>query len=290
MMIGVVGLGAVGMFLVYSLNRAGIEPLVVTRTWHDDYVFVVGGERVRLRFRRVSSLPSDVKRTLLCVKAYDTSNALKSAVGTVTVFQNGIGGLELARNMLGRAYGAVVTYGVTRIGGTAELRGTGEIILDDAYIAELLERGGVRTRVVEDIDSYRWLKTIVNAAINPITAVLGSKNAVILSNPWARSLAAQVVSEGKAVAKRLGIGLPEDPWTSLVRVVEATGENMSSTLQDVLAGRPTEVDYMNGAIVRYGSAHGVAVPVNRVLWFAVRGLVQAGFASRRVAFLCGACM
>ena len=275
-MIGVVGLGAVGMFLVYSLNMAGIEPLVVTRTWHDEYVFVVDGERVRLRFVRVEALPRDVKRTLLCVKAYDTPNALRHISGPVTVFQNGIGGLELARRVLGHAYGAVVTYGITRSGGTAELRGRGEVILDDEYTAELLEKGGVRVRVAKDIDSYRWLKTIVNAAVNPITALLGARNAVVLANPWARSLAAQAVAEGRTVAVKLGIRLPDDPWTSLVRVVEATAENMSSTLQDVLAGRPTEVDYLNGAIVRYGAMHGIDTPVNRVLWLAVKSLAEVG--------------
>ncbi len=99
---------------------------------------------------------------------------------------------------------------------------------------------------------------IVNAAINPITAILRARNGVILEDPNARALAEAVVREGVDVVNRLGIRLPSDPLAETLRVAEATRDNQSSMLQDVLNRRRTEVDYINGAIVTRGGRGGLA--------------------------------
>ncbi|WP_446751624.1 ketopantoate reductase family protein [Vulcanisaeta sp. JCM 16161] len=272
-MFGIIGLGAVGLLLAHFLNNAGYVPYVVTRTRYEDYVIRFNGD-YRVEVKLVDYLPSDVKYSLIAVKAYDTEMIINKIVGVPVVFQNGIGGLELIRERLGVGYGTVVTYGITRSGNVAEVRGVGEIMLPSLIgeVADTLRAGGANVRVVDDIEPYRWLKVIVNAAINPITAILRARNGVILEDPNARALAEMVVKEGVDVVNRLGIRLPSDPLTETLRVAEATKNNYSSMLQDVLNRRRTEVDYINGAIVTRGREVNVSTPVNYVLWLLVRSL------------------
>ena len=272
-MFGVIGLGGVGLLLAYFLNNAGYVPYAVVRTRYGRYVVRFNGEH-EIRVRLVDRLPSDVRYALIAVKAYDTGSIIDKVVGVPVVFQNGIGGLELVRERLGVGYGAVVTYGVTRSGGVAEVRGVGEFILPSSVgeVADALRAGGANVRVVDDVEPYRWLKVIVNAAINPITAILRARNGVILEDPSARALAEAVVREGVGVVDRLGIRLPGDPFGEVLRVAEATRNNYSSMLQDILNRRRTEVDYINGAIVLRGREVGVDAPVNYTLWLLVRAL------------------
>ncbi len=118
---------------------------------------------------------------------------------------------------------------------------------------------------------------IVNAAINPVTAILRARNGVILEDPNARALAEAVVREGIEVVNRLGIRLPSDPLAETLRVAETTRDNKSSMLQDVLNRRRTEVDYINGAIVIKGREVGVNTPVNYVLWLLVKALEVSSY-------------
>jgi len=141
----IVGLGAVGSLLAYFLNSAGMRPYAVVRTGCERRVFC--GEACReLDVEAVPRAPPSVKYTLIAVKGPDTQSALEAAAGTPVLFQNGIGGLETARERFPNALGAVVTYGVYREGCRAELRGVGEIALPRGAeeVAEALERGGAR--------------------------------------------------------------------------------------------------------------------------------------------------
>ncbi|BDR93239.1 ketopantoate reductase family protein [Vulcanisaeta souniana] len=273
MVFGIIGLGGVGILLAHFLNNAGYVPYVVTRTHYGRYIIRFGEEH-EVRVKLVDKLPSGVKYTLIAVKAYDTESIIDKVVNTPVAFQNGIGNVELIRERLGIGYGAVITYGITRSGGVAEVRGVGEVILPSSVgeVADVLKAGGANVRVVDDIEPYRWLKVIINAAINPITAILRARNGVILEDPNARALVGAVVMEGVDVVNRLGIGLPSDPLAETLRVAEATRDNQSSMLQDVLNRRRTEVDYVNGAIVTRGREVGVSTPVNYVLWLLVKSL------------------
>lgn len=274
MMFAIVGLGAVGSMLAYFLNAAGIEPYAVVRSRCDEYRFCAGGsDCARLRVRVVSSLPSGVRYTLVAVKAPDTEGALKAAAGIPVIFQNGIGGLELARGRFPAAYGAVVTYGVYREGCRSELRGLGEIVLPRGAeeVAEALERGGARVRVVDDIEPYRWRKLVVNAALNPVTAILQAPNGVVLADPWARALAERLAEEAAAVARARGYPV-ESPAAEVFGVAEMTARNISSMAQDIARCRPTEVEFINGAVVKYGAALGVPTPYNHAVYLLIKSL------------------
>ncbi|MGC8544013.1 MAG: ketopantoate reductase family protein [Vulcanisaeta sp.] len=158
--------------------------------------------------------------------------------------------------------------------GTIELRGVGEVILpkEVVEVADVLSKGGASVRVVDDIEPYRWLKVIINAAINPITTILRAKNGIIIEDPSAKALAEAVVKEGATVAAKLGLRLPKDPLEEMLSVASRTRENVSSMLQDVLNRRRTEVDYINGAIAKYGELVGIETPVNYVLWHLIKAL------------------
>jgi len=268
---GIIGLGAVGSLLAYFLNRAGHVPNVVTRSRRESYVLKWGEETHILKVALGNELPP-VDYTLVAVKAYDTEAVVSKIRGVPIVFQNGIGGLELVKERLGVGFGTVVTYGVARIGDVAEVRGVGEIVLprETGEVADVLAAGGARVRVVEDIEPVRWLKLAVNAAINPVTALLRAKNGVVVENPYAKSLAVEAAREAGRVAEAVGVRLPADPVEETLRVAETTRDNVSSMLQDLSQCRRTEVDYINGAVVRLGERRGVEAPVNKVLWALVK--------------------
>lgn len=266
-MLRVIGLGAVGSLFTYFLNRAGVVPEVVQRRRCWEFLFCVEGDCEKLKFRE-GGAADDVGYTIVAVKAYDSRSVVPHLKGVAVVAQNGIGGYEEIKEAYPNSVPAVVTYGVYREGCRAELRGVGEIYLPSAVstLAELLERGGGRVRLVEDIEPYRWLKLAVNAAINAITALLQAPNGVIISSPYAQTLALEVAQEVLNVATALGVKMPRNPVEEVLRVASATAKNLSSTARDVAACAKTEIDYINGAVVKYGEALGVATPVNKALF------------------------
>ncbi len=144
-------------------------------------------------------------------------------------------------------------------------------------VCEMLRVANFEPHVVEDAQAVVWSKLIVNAAINPITTLLRVKNGEILTNPPARELMREIVKEAATVAKTLGIDLPFlDMMRAVEQVAERTAGNVSSMLQDVLRGAPTEVDAINGAVTKAGELKGIPTPVNRVVWLLVRAIPARG--------------
>jgi 2-dehydropantoate 2-reductase len=122
-------------------------------------------------------------------------------------------------------------------------------------------------------DSLVWGKLIVSSAINPITALLRIRNGQLLQDADLLSLAGAVAGEAASVAAALGVPLPdEEPQEAVARVAGQTAGNTSSMLADVLRGSRTEVDAINGAIVKQGERVGVKTPLNRLLWSLVKAI------------------
>ncbi|MGC9051475.1 ketopantoate reductase family protein [Pyrobaculum sp.] len=264
-MFRVVGLGAVGSLFTYFLNRAGYVPAAVQRRPCGEYLFCAGGACERLRFAAAGA--EEVRYTVVAVKAYDSPSAVPHLRGVAVVAQNGVGGFEAIREAYPNSVAAVVTYGVYREGCRSELRGVGEIYLPRsvAELGDVLRGGGARVVLVDDVEPYRWLKLAVNAAINAITAILQVPNGVVAEVGHARDLARAVVAEVMRVADALGVKMPADPFEEVLRVAAATAGNISSTARDLARCVRTEVDFINGAVVKYGEALGVATPVNAAL-------------------------
>jgi 2-dehydropantoate 2-reductase len=117
---------------------------------------------------------------------------------------------------------------------------------------------------------------VINAAINPLTALLGVANGELLTRPPARALMVSLAREAPAVAVALGIRLPyPDPVVAVESIARRTGANLSSMLQDVRRGAPTEIDAICGAIVKAGEQTDVTTPVNRTMWHLVEALVAS---------------
>jgi len=142
--------------------------------------------------------------------------------------------------------------------------------------AALFRSAGLETRVVTPIEPFVWAKAIVNAAVNPLTALAGVPNGELLERPdLARRLAA-VVREGAAVAAAAGIALPfADPVAYANDVVRSSAANRSSMLRDVERGRPTEIEAIAGALVRYAHRYGVPTPETERVLDEVRERVKA---------------
>ena len=228
---------------------------------------------------------------IISVKAYDTEEAIGQArplVGEGTLvlsLQNGLGNAEIIDKVLGDAniLCGVTSHGARLISpGVVEHTGVGATVVgahagcrrEDAVLVDgLLNDAGIETSVSEDIDRDVWAKVLVNAAINPIATILGKRNGYLLEHERSREIMKSVISEGVSVAGARGIGLSESEVMDMtLEVVRLTADNKCSMLQDVERGCRTEIDYINGAIVRLGEAAGISTPVNSDLTSQIKKL------------------
>jgi 2-dehydropantoate 2-reductase len=202
--------------------------------------------------------------------------------------QNGLGNFETLAASLGEER---VAYGVTTLGasliqpGLVRLAGDGPVTLGEhgriEEPAALLQKAGFQVEQVADPKSLLWGKLVINAAINPVTALLNVPNGELLKDPAAHALLQSAAREAAAVASACGIRLPyPDAVVAVESVAQRTAANYSSMLRDVQRGSPTEIDAISGAIVRAGNETGVPTPVNRTLWQLVKALEES--AERRV--------
>jgi 2-dehydropantoate 2-reductase len=140
----------------------------------------------------------------------------------------------------------------------------------------LLSSVGLNTRSRKAIEGEVWAKGVVNAAINPLTALWRVPNGDLLATPERRGLLAALVAEAAAVTQARGIALPlADPLAHTEKICRASATNHSSMLQDIERGRPTEIDSINGVIVAEGRRLGVPAPLNEAVWRLVRALTES---------------
>ncbi len=221
---------------------------------------------------------------IICVKSYDTKRAvqmIKPLLGentTVLTLQNGIGNVEIIAEEIGqdRVIAGVTNHGATLIkAGHIRHAGSGETIigrLDGKIpaqlrsIREILNRVGLETKISRDIKGLLWSKLIINVGINALSAVTRLPNGELVKSEACRQILKEAVSEAVRVAKKKRIKLIyDDPIAKVESVCEATSGNVSSMLQDILNKKKTEIDFINGVIVRQAQGLGVAAVVNSVL-------------------------
>lgn len=139
-------------------------------------------------------------------------------------------------------------------------------------LSDLLNRAGLRVIPLQDARGAQWTKLIFNASTNPVGALTLLHHGAATRFPPTGALFDALITEGEAVAKALGIELHGDPRALVQKGANAPGKHKASMLQDILAKRQTEVDFMNGAIAEWGEKTGVPTPLNRALWQLVKGL------------------
>jgi 2-dehydropantoate 2-reductase len=292
----VVGTGAMACLVAARLIAAGL-PAMMLGNW-DAGVDAVrrfgirvvqpdGGEQIYPA--RITDRPEDcagVRYAIVLVKSWQTARAARQLAeclhpaGIALTLQNGLGNRELLAAALGerRAALGITTLGSTLLG-PGVVRPAGEAVISlSAHpavpaLAELLQAAGFKIEMVADAEGLVWGKLVINAAINPLTALLGVANGELLERPSARLLMQAVAQETADVAAALGIPLPYlDPLEAAEAVARRTALNRSSMLQDVQRGAPTEIDAICGAIVGAGEQAGVPTPINRTLLQLIHGL------------------
>jgi len=163
----------------------------------------------------------------------------------------------------------LLDVGKVRFAGKGETvigRMDGKIPVEVRSIREIFSNAGLEIRVSRDIKGFLWSKLLINAGINPLTAITRLPNGKLLDFEGTRKILRSAVTEGIKIAKRKRIKLTyDDPLAKVEAVCEATSSNISSMLQDILNKKPTEIDFINGVIVRQGEELGIPVPVNSLL-------------------------
>jgi 2-dehydropantoate 2-reductase len=144
-------------------------------------------------------------------------------------------------------------------------------------LADACTRAGMPAHAVQDARGPQWRKVIFNASTNPIGALTGLTHGRVCERPDLRALVSGLVSEGKAVAAAQSIVLDSDPEQLIDHAAkpEVAYDHKASMLQDVEARRTTEIDFLNGGIVRFGREHGVPTPLNEAIWALVKGVEQS---------------
>jgi 2-dehydropantoate 2-reductase len=295
----IAGTGAMACLFGARLSAAGV-PVTLMGTWADGLKAIRrDGIRVKEPDGREIAYPARTARdpgkvqksplALVCVKSWQTERATRQLAGCLArdgialTLQNGMGNIETLEDLLGpqRAALGTTTAGANMLApGVVRPGGEGVIHLEDDWrtrlLRDLFSSSGFAVQTVDDPLALLWGKLVINAAINPLTALLNITNGELLERPQARSLMGAAAKEAAAVAAASGIDLPyPDPVAAAENVAAKTAPNLSSMLQDVLRGSPTEIDAISGAIVRVGEAAGIPTPVNRTLWSLVRSMEAA---------------
>lgn len=279
----VFGAGSIGSLLGGLLSRVH-DVTLIARPDHVELVnrngLVIDGLQewhVHPEARtEVAGLEADL--ALVTVKSYDCEVAARelsrASVDAVCSVQNGMGNEEtLAEFLSDPVLGGTTTYGADRRApGSVTMTGEGVVTLGLFHggdrdllmaIASAFDEAGINVETVDDIHTTLWRKLVVNAAINPVTALARCRNGAVADEPLA-SIARVAASETVAVAAETGIYLDEEAAIETVfDVARATADNRSSMLQDVLAERRTEIDAINATVV--DRTEEVAVPVNATL-------------------------
>jgi 2-dehydropantoate 2-reductase len=229
---------------------------------------------------------------IVATKAMHTGAAIEAtahafAEGCVATVQNGLGNEEtlaahVERVIRGTTFpaGRIVAPGHVQwdVKGDTTLGPYGDTAFEEVErLAAACTRAGMPTNAVRDARGTQWRKVIFNASTNPIGALTGLTHGRVCERPDLRSLVSGLVDEGKAVAAAQGIVLDADPEALIDHAAkpEVAYNHKASMLQDVEARRTTEVDYLNGGIVRFGREHGVPTPLNEAIWALVKGVEES---------------
>ncbi|NLB54445.1 MAG: 2-dehydropantoate 2-reductase [Lentisphaerae bacterium] len=291
MKIAIIGPGATGCLFASLLTEAGHSCHLIDKN-SDRADFIsrngiriegIGGKR---HINITSSLPENYKETpeltIVCVKAFDTEQAVISAKQfirpdtVVLSLQNGLGNLEAMQKHLPNTslLAGTTTQGATLLNKAQILHaGKGETIIgshsDHALaikITELLNNADIPATATDSLTQTLWSKLIINSAIGPVTALSGLRNGEILEQPHWNKLLINTALESASVAIGSGITLVyEDPAKAVTDVCRVTAANYSSMLQDVRAGRRTEIDAINGMIIEQAEQNNLESPLNRYL-------------------------
>lgn len=299
MRICVIGCGAIGSLFAAHLARAG-EAEVFAYDVSNDHVCAIrqhglriSGEADFTAHLRATTDAADIPRCDYGIVATKSTRTRPAIAATTRIFddhsavcsvQNGVGNEELIAEHVryvirGTTFPAGHVIEPGHVG--FEIRGdtwigpfepTATPMSKVEELAALITRAGLNTIATADARGAQWTKLIFNAGTNPVGALTQLHHGAAASLAPTGDLFDALIDEGIAVANALGIKLDGDPKALVRKAANAPGKHNASMLQDILAKRPTEVDFMNGAIVRWSEKTGVPTPLNRAVWQLIKGL------------------
>ena len=290
MKISVMGAGAVGSYYGAMLVQAGHDvtfigrPAQVAALREQGLLVEKDGNVTRLDVQ-ASAEPSAVASSdivIFSVKSSDTEAAAKaigpflSPQAIVLSFQNGVENPERLRRVLPQTVIATVVYVGTDMAAPNHVRyrGGGNLVIAASArsleLAALFNNAGISTEVSENALGALWAKFILNCAYNALSAITQMTYGTLAQGPEIDGVLHDAVQECLSVAAALGVSVPGDTWGMVAQVPVTMAAQRSSTAQDLARHKPSEIDYLNGYIVRKGRELSIPTPVNRTLYALVK--------------------
>jgi len=285
MKIAVMGAGAVGCYYGGMLARAGHAVTLIGRAQHMEAVRRNGLLMDTQAFKMYVPLQAATDArgiegahlVLCCVKAIDTANAAAQMAphlapdAVVLSLQNGVDNAERLQALLGREVLPAVVYVASEMAGPGEVKhhGRGELVIGPSAASEVLVSlfagAGVPVQISGNVPGALWAKLILNCAYNALSAITQLPYGRLVQGQGVDDVMRDVVAECLAVAAGEGVSVPGDVWEAVQRIAQTMPAQFSSTAQDLARHKRSEIDHLNGHVLRKGEALGIATPVNRVL-------------------------
>ncbi len=283
MRVAVMGAGAVGCYYGAVLARAGHRVTLIGRPALAEAISERGLVLDTAQGRETLSLeavtgPEGVAGAdvvLVCVKSGDTEEAGRSMLphlapqAVILSLQNGVDNGERLASVLGRPVVPVAVYVATAMEGAGHVRhhGRGDLILGPGgeVVAGHLIDAGIPATVSDRVRDALWAKLTINCAWNALSALSGKPYGQVFASEGFEAVLADVTAECRAVARASGVRLPDDMLAQVRAIASTMAGQHSSTAQDLARSRRTEIDHLNGFIVREGERLGIPTPANRVL-------------------------
>lgn len=285
MKIAVMGAGAVGCYYGAMLARAGHSVTLIGRPALVEAVRANGllleskqfTGRVPMQADTSPSAVKDADLVLFCVKSGDTESAgaeiasYLSPAATVLSMQNGVDNAARLSTVIGRKAVPVVVYVATEMAGPAHVRhhGRGDLAIGpsstSALIARVMTKAGLPSEISDKVLDALWTKLIINCAYNGLSAIAQLPYGELIRQPHVIETMRSIYEECVAVARADGINPPDDLWQSLLDISINMAGQRSSTAQDLAKGKKTEIEHLNGYVVRRGNDLGVLAPANRAV-------------------------
>ncbi|CAN5198877.1 2-dehydropantoate 2-reductase [soil metagenome] len=283
--IAVMGAGAVGCYYGGMLARAGHSVVLIGRP---DHVQAIARDGLRLEAHgrdehialEASTEPDDVrgaKLVLFCVKSTDTEPAAAQMQphlepdALLLTLQNGVDNAERLRLVITQPVAAAVVYVATEMAGPGHVRhhGRGELVIEpsagSAAVQQMLIAAGVPTEISANVRGALWAKLILNCAYNALSAISRLPYGRLVQGFGVTDVMRDVVAECLSVAAADGVEVAGDVPAAVARIAQSMPSQYSSTAQDLMRGKKSEIDHLNGFVLRRGEALGIATPANRVL-------------------------
>ena len=290
MKVAVIGAGAVGCYYGGLLLRAGHDVTFIGRQPHVDAINAHGLLLDTKSFR--GHLPAKAATdatalaspdlVLVCVKSADTEHAGRSLAGrlrpetSVLSLQNGVDNAQRLHAVTGHAVISAVVYVGSEMAGPGHIRhhGGGDLAIGaspaSVALAQTLEAAGVHTTIADDIEVTLWSKLVINCAFNALSAVADISYGPMLEVEGTKDVVTRAVQEAIAVARACGVAMPDDLLANILNIPTMMPAQKSSTAQDLARGKPSEIDFLNGHVVRKGAELGIPTPTNHALQVMVK--------------------